>query len=187
MVRNICTTHILDREAEAFGETCYEVPVGFKHISAKMQATDAVIGGESSGGLTVRGHIHGKDGIYAAALLVEMISVTGKKLSKLYRDVQKKFGTIYMEERSYKFTDEKKNSIYKNLLEDKELPEIPYEIDRVSYLDGCKIYFKSGGWISARFSGTEPLLRIFCEMDRQADAANICEIFEKYLGIFTGA
>ena len=187
VVRNICTTHVLDREAAAFGEVCYEVPVGFKHISAKMQATDAVIGGESSGGLTVRGHIHGKDGIYAAALLVEMISVTGKKLSELYRDVQEEFGKVYMEERSYKFTDEKKESIYKILLEDKELPELPCEIDRVSYLDGCKVYFKNGGWISARFSGTEPLLRIFCEMDRRADAANICEIFEKYLEIFTGA
>ena len=187
VVRNICTTHVLDREAAAFGEVCYEVPVGFKHISAKMQATDAVIGGESSGGLTVRGHIHGKDGIYAAALLGEMISVTGKKLSELYRDVQEEFGKVYMEERSYKFTDEKKESIYKILLEDKELPELPCEIDRVSYLDGCKVYFKNGGWISARFSGTEPLLRIFCEMDRRADAANICEIFEKYLEIFTGA
>lgn len=187
VVRNICTTHMLDREAAAFGEICYEVPVGFKHISAKMQATDAVIGGESSGGLTVRGHIHGKDGIYAAVLLVEMISVTGKKLSELYRDVQEEFGKVYMEERSYKFTDEKKESIYKILLEDKELPELPCEIDRVSYLDGCKVYFKNGGWISARFSGTEPLLRIFCEMDRRADAANICEIFEKYLEIFTGA
>ncbi|CUX26654.1 phosphoglucomutase/phosphomannomutase family protein [Clostridium sp. C105KSO13] len=187
VVRNICTTHILDREAEAFGEICYEVPVGFKHISAKMQAANAVIGGESSGGLTVRGHIRGKDGIYAAILLVEMISVTGKKLSELYREVQKEFGKVYMEERSYKFTDEKKKFIYKILLEEKELPKLPCEIDRVSYLDGCKVYFKNSGWISARFSGTEPLLRIFCEMELQADAANICNIFEKYLGIFTTA
>ena len=60
------------------GETCYEVPVGFKHISAKMAETDALIGGESSGGLTVHGHINGKDGIYAATLLVEMIALSGK-------------------------------------------------------------------------------------------------------------
>lgn len=55
-MRNICTTHVLDKVAESFVEDCYEVPVGFKHISAKMNETDAVIGGESSGGLTVRGH-----------------------------------------------------------------------------------------------------------------------------------
>lgn len=54
VVRNVATTHTLDRLAEAYGQTCYEVPVGFKHIFAKMQETNAVIGGESSGGLTVR-------------------------------------------------------------------------------------------------------------------------------------
>lgn len=73
-VRNLATTHLLDRIAEDFGETCYEVPVGFKYVSAKMVETGAIIGGESSGGLTVRGHIQGKDGIYAAALLVEAIA-----------------------------------------------------------------------------------------------------------------
>lgn len=52
VVRNICTTHMLDKVAQEFGEKCYEVPVGFKHISAKMTETNAVIGGESSGGLT---------------------------------------------------------------------------------------------------------------------------------------
>ena len=55
--------------------------LGFKHISSKMIETDAIIGGESSGGLTVKGHIQGKDGVYAASLLVEMIAVTGKSLS----------------------------------------------------------------------------------------------------------
>ena len=72
-VRNIATTHLLDRIAAAYGQECIEVPVGFKHISAGMEAHDALIGGESSGGLTVRGHISGKDGLYAASLLVEML------------------------------------------------------------------------------------------------------------------
>ena len=88
-VRNLATTHVLDKVAESFGQKCYEVPVGFKHISAKMQETDAIIGGESSGGLTVKGHIHGKDGIYAAALLVEMIAVSGKKLSEIAAEDRK--------------------------------------------------------------------------------------------------
>ncbi len=64
------------------GQECYEVPVGFKYVSAKMQETDAIIGGESSGGLTLKGHVNGKDGIFAAGLLVEMISVTGKRLGE---------------------------------------------------------------------------------------------------------
>jgi len=68
-VRNMSTTHLLDRVAAAHGQVCYEVPVGFKWISAKMAETGAVIGGESSGGLTVRGHIPGKDGVYAGWLI----------------------------------------------------------------------------------------------------------------------
>lgn len=183
VVRNICTTHMLDKVAEKFGEKCYEVPVGFKHISAKMYATDAVIGGESSGGLTVRGHIKGKDGIYAAALLVEMIAVTGKKLSEIVKDIEAECGTISMEERDYKFNQEKKDRIKKVLLEDKKLPELPFEIEKISYLDGSKVYFTNGGWVVARFSGTEPLLRIFCEMPTEQEAVRVCEIYEEFLGL----
>lgn len=182
VVRNLATTHMLDRVAESFGEKCYEVPVGFKYISAKMQETGAIIGGESSGGLTVRGHICGKDGIYAAALLVEMIAVSNKKLSQIARDIRREYGSFYMEERDYRFTPEEKERIRCILLEEKKLPELPFETERVSYMDGCKVYFKNGGWVIARFSGTEPLLRVFCEMKDQEDAVRICHLFEKYLG-----
>lgn len=62
---------------------------------------------------------------------------------------------------------------------DKELPLIPYEVENVSYLDGLKIYLKDGGWISVRFSGTEPLLRIFCEMKDKTSAEDFCGVFER--------
>ncbi len=174
---------MLDKVAEGFGEKCYEVPVGFKYISAKMNETNAIIGGESSGGLTVRGHINGKDGIYASTLLVEMIAVTGKKLSQIAKDIEEEYGAIHMEERDYKFSQEKKDQIYDTLLIQKQLPEMDLEIDKISYLDGCKVYFKNGGWIIARFSGTEPLLRIFCEMGDPKDAVRMCESFEEFLDI----
>lgn len=183
VVRNIATTHMLDKVAEKFGEKCYEVPVGFKHISAKMTEIDAVIGGESSGGLTVRGHINGKDGIYAAMLLVEMIAVTGRKISEIYEDIEAECGSIYMEERDYKFSSEKKAEISRVLMEEQKIPELPYKIQKVSYMDGCKLYFRNGGWVIGRFSGTEPLLRIFCEMPDKQDAKKVCEIYEDFLGL----
>lgn len=183
VVRNIATTHMLDKVANAFGESCHEVPVGFKHISSKMQETGAIIGGESSGGLTVKGHINGKDGIYAAMLLVEMIAVSGKKLSEIMEDIYAEFGKLEMEERDYKFTQERKEAIYKMLMGERKLPDMPYEVEKVSYLDGCKVYFKNGGWIIARFSGTEPLLRIFCEMENIKQAKALCDIYEEFLGL----
>ncbi len=181
VVRNISTTHMLDKVAESFGQKCYEVPVGFKHISAKMQETGAIIGGESSGGLTVEGHIHGKDGIYAAALLVEMIAISGKHLSEISADISREYGSNHMEERAYRFTNEKRNQIYQQLFEQKSLPEFPYPVAQVSYLDGCKVYLKNGGWLSARFSGTEPLLRIFCEMENKEMASAMCQTMENFL------
>ena len=103
VVRNMSTTHMLDKIAEGFGETCYEVPVGFKYISAKIDEVDAVLGGESSGGLTVRGHIHGKDSIYAASLFSEMISVINKIPSDVSDELSAKYRHFEMVEDNLTF------------------------------------------------------------------------------------
>lgn len=181
-VRNIATTHLLDRVAAAFGEDCYEVPVGFKHISAGMDAHDALIGGESSGGLTVRGHISGKDGLYAAALLVEMVSVTGKPLSVLVKELYGEFGSLYMAEYDWALTSEKRESIQRTIMVDKRLPDFGLPVQRVSYLDGCKVYF-DGGWIIVRFSGTEPRVRIFAEMDNKQHACALVRTMAGFVGL----
>ena len=182
-VRNLATTHLLDAIAERFGEKCYEVPVGFKHISGKMLETGAVIGGESSGGLTVRGHIQGKDGIYAASLLVEMMATTGRSLSELYREITEQCGAFEMVERGYRFSQKEKERISRTLLEDKLLPDFGAEIKKVSYTDGCKVYFQGGGWAVCRFSGTEPLLRVFCEMDTVRRAVETALRMESFLNL----
>ena len=106
--------------------------MGFKYISAKMQETDAIIGGESSGGLTVKGHIHGKDGIYAASLLVEMMAVSGKKLSEIAEDIRKEYGEIHMEERAYRFTAEEKERIHKTLMSGSQSSESMHTDNSVS-------------------------------------------------------
>ena len=170
-VRNIATTHMLDRIAEAHGERCVEVPVGFKHISAAMEKYEAVIGGESSGGLTVRGHIAGKDGLYAASLLVEMLSVSGKPLSALVRELYERYGEMHSAEYDWALTPEKKEEIHRLVMTDRKLPAFDRPADRVSYLDGCKVYFPDG-WVIIRFSGTEPRIRIFAEAPsvKEADA-----------------
>lgn len=181
VVRNLATTHILDKIAEKFGQKCHEVPVGFKHITSKMEETDAVIGGESSGGLTIRGHIKGKDGIFAASLLVEMISVTGKSIAQLLKDIKEEFGNCTMVESNYSFSYETKAKLMKILFEDKALPNFRNAVAKVNYTDGVKIYFENGGWSIARFSGTEPLLRIFTEMETEKEAIMVSNEFKDFL------
>ena len=182
-VRNIATTHLLDRLAASFGQTCYEVPVGFKWISSKMDETGAIIGGESSGGLTVKGHISGKDGIYAAALLVEMISVIGKPLNTILKEIKDEYGHCEMTEFNCRFSQEKKDELNELIFVEKKLPDFGEAIEKVSYADGCKVYFKNGGWIICRFSGTEPLIRIFCEMETYNRAMEITGIVREFLGL----
>ena len=99
------------------------------------------------------------------------------------KEIHKEYGSCYMEERDYKFSQEKKEDLLQRIMVQKELPAFTLDIEKVSYLDGCKVYFKNGGWIIARFSGTEPLLRIFCEMPDRAQAAALCDHYENWLGL----
>ncbi len=182
-VRNNSTTHLLDRVAKDLGQSCYEVPVGFKHISAKMAQTGAIIGGESSGGLAVRGHIAGKDGIYAAALLVEMLAVTGKSVAQLYREITEKYGELFYEEAAFTMSHSRKTELQDLLFSQRKLPGFPGTIEKINYEDGCKVHFSDGSWIICRFSGTEPLLRMAAEAPSRTQAKETIAIWRRSLGL----
>lgn len=183
VVRNLATTHMLDKIAESFGEKCYEVPVGFKYISSKIDEVDAVLGGESSGGLTVRGHIHGKDSVYAASLFAEMVSVIGASPSEIMDELEATFGHYEMVEDNLHFAPDYKSTIEKIVFEDKKLPLFEAEVEKVGYEDGCKVYFKDGSFVICRFSGTEPLLRIFAEAETREKASAYISAFKEFLNI----
>lgn len=182
-VRNNSTTHLLDRVAEDMGQVCYEVPVGFKHISAKMAETDAVIGGESSGGMAVRGHIAGKDGIYAAALLVEMLAVTGKSVAQLYKEITEKYGQLYYEDADFTMTNARKAELQELLFVHNQVPDFGNAVEKINRTDGCKVYFKDGSWVICRFSGTEPLLRMAAEGESRSQAKGYIVTWRDALGL----
>ena len=181
-VRNNSTTHLLDRVAQGLGQTCYEVPVGFKYVSAKMTETDAVIGGESSGGMAVRGHISGKDGIYAAALLTEMLAVTGKSISALYQEITETYGELFYREADFRMTPERKAELQGLLFAEKLLPDFE-GVRRVNREDGVKCYFDDGSWVICRFSGTEPLLRMAAEADSGEKADHLIAKWKELLSL----
>ena len=182
-VRNLSTTHLLDRVAAAFGEVCYEVPVGFKYVSGKMHETDAIIGGESSGGMAIRGHIQGKDGIYAAALLVEMLAVTGKSIAEIYREIVEQYGELYFAEQDLATTAENKQLLQQVVFTQKKLPDFSDRIAGVSYEDGCKVVFADGSWTICRFSGTEPLLRFAAEGNTEEQARKHIRCWKEFLSL----
>ena len=181
VVRNISTTYILDRMAKSFGEQCIEVPVGFKWVSAAIDKYNAVLGGESSGGLTVRGHINGKDAIYAVSLFAEMLAVTEMSVQEISSLIAQKWGRSVFLDDALRFSAEDKIRINNVLLNEKRLPIFDKSIKKISYMDGCKVFFDDDSYVICRFSGTEPLLRIMSEADTKEAAQELLDVFRTFV------
>jgi phosphomannomutase len=181
VVRNLATTHLLDRLATHYGEQCFEVPVGFKHIASAMVAHNALLGGESSGGLTIRGHILGKDGIFASALIVEMLARTREKISQLRQHVYAITGRLYSLEESIPSTPEMRVAVPRRLAQTPPDHLGGYPVVKVSHADGTKFYLGKDNWALVRFSGTEPILRLFVEAESPEKAAALIQDLREFV------
>jgi alpha-D-glucose phosphate-specific phosphoglucomutase len=181
VVRNLSTSHLLDRLAKKLGEQCYETPVGFKHIVSTMQEHNAVLGGESSGGLTIRGHILGKDGIFACALIVEMLANTGQKVSELLERVYALTGRLYYVEESLPATPEMRIAVPRRLKDAPSSHIGPYKVVSISHMDGTKLLLENDNWALLRFSGTEPVLRLTVEADKPAKADELLQWLRQFV------
>lgn len=181
VVRNLATTHLLDRLAAHFGEESREVKVGFKHVVAAMDEIGAVLGGESSGGLTIRGWLLGKDGIFACALVVEMLARTGSTISELLETVHQITGTLHTLEASVPSTPDMRVAVPRRLAAEPLTHVGPYPVLRVGHLDGVKLYCANDTWALLRFSGTEPLLRMSVEAESPAQARDMLAWLERFV------
>lgn len=181
VVRNLATTHLLDRLAAHFGEESREVRVGFKHVVAGMEEIGAVLGGESSGGLTIRGWLLGKDGIFACALVVEMLARTGRTISQLLETVHAITGTLHTLEAAVPSTPDMRVAVPRRLAAEPLTHIGPYPVLRVGHLDGVKLYCENDTWALLRFSGTEPLLRMSVEADTPAKAREMLAWLERFV------
>jgi len=164
IVRTVATTHLIDRLAEAYGLDVIETPVGFKFIGEEMRKGDILIGGEESGGMSIKGHIPEKDGILANLLLVEMMAYEGKPLSAIWEDLQDEVGDRFIGLRAdLKLNDYTQKELMKRLT-DKPLSQLAGEkVSKVGRKDGLKLYLDESNWLLIRPSGTEPLIRLYFE------------------------
>ena len=166
-IKNVATSNLLDNVAKKLGYECKEVPVGFKFVSNALLDNDAVVGGESSGGLAIQGHILGKDSLISIALCMQAMAVMKKTFSQILKEV-KDFVDGYnkiIADKEFKYTQQQKEYIDEVLFNNKQTPQHRYEIEKVVFKDYIKVYYKNGNWSLIRFSGTEPVLRIFAEAD----------------------
>ena len=162
-VRNVSTSHNIDIFANRVGEKVYEVPVGFKYIAKAMIDHDALIGGESSGGVTFRGHIMEKDGIYASMLILEMLAAIKEPLSVIMKEIFTQMGRrLRYWEDDLALSPTLKVKATEFLSEDLEKVSSKKVIE-IKKIDGKEFVLEDGSWVLIRLSGTEPVLRIVSE------------------------
>lgn len=165
VVRNIATSFLIDDLAISLGYKCHEVDVGFKNITRKMSETDAVLGGESSGGLTVRGYLKGKDTSFALTLFLNMMDDMKKPVSEIVKEV-KDFACYHSYEyESFVTYPSSKEDFIEEYLE-KNDPNFDIPLIRKEHTGrNFKYYFSDHEWGLLRLSNTEPALRLYLELD----------------------
>jgi phosphomannomutase len=187
VVKTVNMTAMADKLGAEFGERVYEVPVGFKNVAPKMMETNALLGGEESGGFAVRGHIPERDGILIGLLFADMVVKSGKPISRILAELEQRVGPhayarhdIHLHRDTYE-ADRKR---VLDTLEKNEPSEIAgVRVQRVRSDDGFKFYLADGSWVLLRASGTEALIRIYSEApDSEAVEARL-RALEDIVGI----
>jgi alpha-D-glucose phosphate-specific phosphoglucomutase len=164
VVKTVSTTMMVDRLAAKYGLTLKETPVGFNHIADEMLQNDVLIGGEESGGISIKGHIPEGDGILMGLLLMEIMADAGTSLQELIEDIQQVAGPT-----CYARTDLRlrypvvKKEMVKRLVDDAPSSISGMVVRAVDTLNGAKYRLDDDAWLLIRPSGTEPVLRVYAE------------------------
>jgi alpha-D-glucose phosphate-specific phosphoglucomutase len=167
VVRTVPSSHQVDAVAELFGVKVYETPVGFKHIGALMESEPIIVGGEESGGLSVKGHVPEKDGILACLLMAELVATEKKSLGQILKELSKQIGNFYTDRINVSFAPEKKDALLAKL--GSGLKNIgPFKVETFITTDGYKFLLPNREWVAFRASGTEPLIRCYIEAKSKA-------------------
>ena len=163
VVKTVSVGLMVDKLARKYGIKVYERPVGFKHVAALMITKDIMMGGEESGGIGVKTHIPERDGIFLGLSICEMVIKRGKTLSQIIEEIFSEIGPHFYKRVDVHTTDKHKNKVLARLK--KGLKEVAgYKVQNTLTIDGFKFFF-DGGWLLVRASGTEPVLRFYCEAD----------------------
>lgn len=180
VVKSVSTTDLIRKICQKFHLELIETPVGFKHISGELLKHNALMGGEESGGISIREHVHERDGVLNGLLLLEMMAVGQKRLSELIAAMDAEFGKFYFARDDYHLTDEKIRAV-KELAARESVKEVSgIRLTRFDHLDGTKMYFEDESWLLVRASGTEPLLRVYAEAHSKQRISQLLNFAKKY-------
>lgn len=168
VVKTVSTTFMIDTLCEKYGLKLYETPVGFNHIADLMEKNDVLIGGEESGGISIRGHIPEGDGILMGLMLLEVMAQSRAPLHEIIADLQRNFGPAHYGRIDSRLAKQLPKKQVVSWLVDNAPSQLAGEtVTRVDTLDGVKFYLADHSWLLIRPSGTEPVLRVYAEARSQ--------------------
>lgn len=163
IVRTLSTTSMLDALGRRFGVPVHETGVGFKYVGPKMLATDAMVGGEESGGFALRG-LPERDGLVVALALLDLMIETGQTPTELIRALYDAVGAEWhYARRDVRFDGARRAEVQARMAAAAPSELAGLSVERIDRTDGHKFWLPGGGWMLVRFSGTEPLMRVYAE------------------------
>jgi phosphomannomutase len=156
---------MIDKLGSIYGVPVFVTPVGFKYIGPVFMRENALAAGEESGGYAFKGSIPERDGILSGLMVVEMIAKTGKRISELLDSLIAKVGPHHYNRWDIEFDESQRTSVNKRL--NAALPSVlaGMPVESIDKQDGFRFVLKGGFWVMVRFSGTEPVVRIYAEAE----------------------
>ena len=183
IVKTLTTSSMVYRLGELYDVPVYETPVGFKHVAPLMMAEKALIGGEESGGYGFRGHVAERDGILANLYFLDLMVRTGKNPSELIDYLYSKVGPHHYRRVDIKFPAAERQAIINRVQNNPPESLDNVQVLKVDTTDGFRFILADNTWLLIRFSGTEPILRIYTETDSPARAERLLELGKKLAGL----
>ncbi|MFH1486886.1 MAG: phosphoglucomutase/phosphomannomutase family protein [Chloroflexota bacterium] len=183
IVKSLTTTSMLYRLGELYKVPVYETPVGFKYIGPKMIESNALIGGEESGGFGFRGHIPERDGILAGLYFLDLVASLKKTPSQIIDYLYSKVGPHYYDRIDLDFDAQERESIIQRIATAKPDQIDGTKVSGIDSQDGFRFHLADGSWLLVRFSGTEPIIRIYCETDSQPRVKRLLDAGRKIAGV----
>ena len=173
VARTFSQSLLIPRIAQKFGLELYECPIGFKNIGELMLEREILIGGEESGGIGLSRHLPERDGIFINLLFLDLLAASGKTCTELIHDMWKEFGEFHYDRRDLHVPIETGNAVVAKWRTDPPSTFAGRRVQDVGKLDGSKVFLEKDSWILFRQSGTEPLLRVYCEAPARSAVAEI--------------
>ena len=183
IIKTLTTSQMIHRLGEIFDVPVFETSVGFKYIAPRLIKENAIIGGEESGGYGFKGHVPERDGILACLYFLDLMIKTNKTPSQLIKYLYKKVGPHYYKRIDVEYPQEQRQAMIERVENSRKEDINGVKVARIDTEDGYRFFLEDNAWLLIRFSGTEPILRIYAESNSQTRTEGMLDTGKAMTGV----